>query len=179
MTQSYANQKRYHIQKKIEKEDVFIMLPWKDYTAASNELTPAAMKLFMYLAKNQDGYEFWFSSKDYCQTFKLADSTFRKAKKELLDLGYLKESDNNHVYFNTQPVFKETKEKLQKQLQELGEILRLEDYDSYQKLLLKTSEKHLKEIKDENLYKIEIKDLIQFAELAIKDKASSEIKNLL
>lgn len=42
------------------------MLPWKDYTAASNELTPAAMKLFMYLAKNQDGYEFWFSSKDYC-----------------------------------------------------------------------------------------------------------------
>lgn len=91
----------------------------------------------------------------------------------------MKESDNNHVYFNTQPVFKETKEKLQKQLQELGEILRLEDYDNYQKLLLKTSEKHLKEIEDENLYKIEIKDLIQFAELAIKDKASSEIKNLL
>lgn len=179
MNQSYANQKRYHIQKKIEKEDVFIMLSWKDYTSASKELTPAAMKLFMYLAKNQDGYEFWFSSKDYCQTFGLADSTFRKAKKELLDLGYLKEADHNHVYFNTQPVFKETKEKLQEEFQILAERLKIEDYNSYQELLLKTDEAHLKSIKDENVYKVAIKELIQFAENAIKMTANKEIRNLL
>jgi hypothetical protein len=35
----------------LDAEDTF-MLSWKDYTTAAKELSPAAMKLFMYLAKN-------------------------------------------------------------------------------------------------------------------------------
>lgn len=179
MIQSYANQKRYHIEKKIEKEDVFIMLSWKDYTTAAKELSPAAMKLFMYLAKNQDGYVFWFSSKDYCQTFDLADSTFRKAKKELLDKGYLKEKENNQVYFNTKPTFKETIESLKENFKQLGEQLKVEDMESYNNLIEETIKRNLKEIKDENLYKIEIKELIALGESMLKEVASKEIDNLL
>lgn len=63
---SYPNQKLYHIRKRIEEGDIFIMLKWEDYTAAARELSPSALNLFMYLAKNQDNYEFYFSSKDYC-----------------------------------------------------------------------------------------------------------------
>lgn len=179
MIQSYANQKRYHIEKKIEKEDVFIMLSWKDYTAAAKELSPAAMKLFMYLAKNQDGYTFWFSSKDYCQTFDLADSTFRKAKKELLDKGYLKEKDNNQVYFNTKPTFRDTIENLKIEFTEIGEQLKVENIDSYAALIEETKKKNLKAIEDENLYKITLKELISFAQDLLKETASKEIQNLL
>jgi hypothetical protein len=49
---SYANQKKYHINKKIEEGDVFVMLSWEQYIQASKELTPSGLKLYMYLAKN-------------------------------------------------------------------------------------------------------------------------------
>lgn len=155
------------------------MLSWKDYTAAAKDLTPAALKLFMYLAKNQDGYTFWFSSKDYCNTFDLADSTFRKAKKELLEKGYLKEKENNQVYFNTKAAFKETIENLKKDFTQLGEQLKIEDEKSYRELLEETQKKNLKEIKDEVLYKIAIKELIALGEEMLKEVASKEINNLL
>ena len=155
------------------------MLSWKDYTAAAKDLTPAALKLFMYLAKNQDGYTFWFSSKDYCNTFDLADSTFRKAKKELLEKGYLKEKENNQVYFNTKAAFKETIESLKKDFTQIGEQLKIEDEKSYHELLEETQKKNLKEIKDEVLYKIAIKELIALGEEMLKEVASKEINNLL
>ena len=162
----------------LDAEDTF-MLSWKDYTAAAKDLAPAALKLFMYLAKNQDGYVFWFSSKDYCNTFDLADSTFRKAKKELLEKGYLKEKENNQVYFNTKAAFKETIESLKKDFTQIGEQLKIEDEKSYHELLEETQKKNLKEIKDEVLYKIAIKELIALGEEMLKEVASKEINNLL
>lgn len=179
MSNSYANQKRYHIEKRIEKEDVFIMLSWKDYTSAANELSPAAMKLFMYLAKNQDGYTFWFSSKDYCDTFNLADSTFRKAKKELLDKGYLKEKNSNQVYFNSSGAFKETKESLQEHLKEVTSTLRAASNEQYIEVVKKLTEAKLKEIEDENVYKIKIKEMIDFAESLLAEETNKEFNNLL
>lgn len=64
---SYANQYQCTIHKKInKKKDVFLMLRWEDYTNAGIDLSKSALNLYMYLAKNIDGYTFFLSSKDYC-----------------------------------------------------------------------------------------------------------------
>ena len=84
---SFPNQKLYIINKKIQEGDIFIMLKWEDFCRAADELSPSALKLYMYLAKNKDGYEFYFSSKDFCQLFNIVDKTYRNAKNELIFKG--------------------------------------------------------------------------------------------
>jgi hypothetical protein len=51
--------------------------------------------------------------------------------------------------------------------------------ESYNNLIEETIKRNLKEIKDENLYKIEIKELIALGEAMLKEVASKEIDNLL
>ena len=155
------------------------MLKWEDYTAAARELSPSALNLYMYLAKNQDNYELWFSSKDYCKTFDVVDKTFRNAKNELLRKGYLKEGENNHIYFDTCGGYKETKENLKEELKDLSERLKIEDASRYSKLIEIMTEAKLKMIKDENVYKIEIKKIISFAKDLLKEISKSEIDGLL
>lgn len=176
---SYPNQKLYHIRKRIEEGDIFIMLKWEDYTAAARELSPSALNLFMYLAKNQDNYEFYFSSKDYCQTFDVVDKTFRNARNELINKGYLKEGDGNHVYFDAKGFQKEGKKELNEKLVELGKILSAKDNDRYNKVYEMLQKANLKEIKDEKLYIIKIKEIISFTEDLIKEISENEFSNLL
>lgn len=176
---SYANQKKYHINKKIEEGDVFAMLSWEQYIQASKELTPSGLKLYMYLAKNQDGYTFYFSSKDYCETFGVTDKTYRNARMELFTHGYLCEGDNNNVYFSSAGAYKETKEKLQEELKRLGEQLTIKDIKSSNKLKEEMAAAGLKDIKDEAEYKKKIKELIVFAEEMLRDISDSEMSGLL
>jgi CRISPR/Cas system-associated protein Csm6 len=155
------------------------MLKWEDYTAAARDLSPSALNLYMYLAKNQDNYELWFSSKDYCKTFDVVDKTFKNAKNELLRKGYLKEGENNHIYFDACGGYKETKENLKEELKNLSERLKIEDASRYSKLIEIMTEAKLKTIKDENVYKIEIKKIISFAKDLLKEISKSEIDGLL
>lgn len=155
------------------------MLKWEDYTAAARDLSPSALNLYMYLAKNQDNYELWFSSKDYCKTFDVVDKTFRNAKNELLRKGYLKEGENNHIYFDSCGGYKETKESLKEELKNLSERLKVEDESRYSKLIEIMTEAKLKTIKDENVYKIEIKKIISFAKDLLREISKSEIDGLL
>lgn len=155
------------------------MLKWEDYTAAARDLSPSALNLYMYLAKNQDNYELWFSSKDYCKTFDVVDKTFRNAKNELLRKGYLKEGENNHIYFDSCGGYKETKENLKEELKNLSERLKVEDESRYSKLIEIMTEAKLKTIKDENVYKIEIKKIISFAKDLLREISKSEIDGLL
>ena len=175
---SYPNQKLYHIKKKIEDGDIFIMLGWEDYIAAAKELSPSALNLYMYLAKNQDNYELWFSSKDYCKTFNVVDKTYRNARNELLRKGYLKEAENNHVFFDSKGGYKETKENLQEELKSLGERLKVEDEKRYMKLMEVLKDAKLKEIHEEVIYKIEIKKVISFAQDLLREISQSEFEGL-
>ena len=52
---SYPNQKLFIINKKIEEGDVFIMLKWNDFCMAAEELSPSALKLYMYLFRKAFG----------------------------------------------------------------------------------------------------------------------------
>lgn len=176
---SYPNQKLYHIRKRIEEGDIFIMLKWEDYTAAARELSPSALNLYMYLAKNQDNYEFYFSSKDYCQTFNVVDKTFRNARNELINKGYLKEGNNSHVYFDAKGFKKEGKKELNEKLVELGKTLSAKDKDRYEKVYEMLEKSGIKDIKDDNLYMIKIKEIISFAEDLIKEISENEFTNLL
>ena len=155
------------------------MLKWEEYTAAAKELSPSALNLYMYLAKNQDNYNLWFSSKDYCQTFDVVDKTYRNARNELLRKGYLKEGENNHVYFDSSGRYKETKENLISELKEIGSRLKTQDEERYAKLTEVLREANLKEIEDETLYKIEIKKVISFAQDLLVEISQSEIGGLL
>lgn len=175
---SYPNQKLYHIRKKIEEGDIFIMLKWEDYTAAARDLSPSALKLYMYLAKNQDNYELWFSSKDYCQTFGVVDKTYRNAREELFKKGYLKEGESNHVYFDAAAGYKETKENLQTELKKIAEQLKADNVERYNKFIEELIAAKLKEIQDEVVYKIEIKKLISFGKDLIRETALSDIQGL-
>ena len=159
-------------------ENVF-KIRWEDYTAAARNLSPSALNLYMYLAKNQDNYEFYFSSKDYCQTFDVVDKTFRNARNELLKKGYLKEGENNHVYFDSRGSYGETKESLNKRLLELGETLKVQDEKRYNKVYEELKKAKLKDIKDENLYMIKVKEIIGFAEDMLKEISVNEFKNLI
>lgn len=176
---SYPNQKLYTIHKKIEEGDIFIMLRWEEYCAAAKELSPSALNLYMYLAKNKDGYEFFFSSKDYCQTFGVVDKTYRNAKTELINKGYLREEEKNKVQFSSSATFKETKETLQKELMRLTGLLKIQDENVYNDFLDKVTDAKLKQIDNENIYKNEIKKLICFVEDLLKEFARKDINNLI
>ena len=155
------------------------MLRWEEYTAAAKELSPSALNLFMYLAKNQDKYELWFSSKDYCNTFNVTDKTFRNARKELLTKGYLKEGENNNVYFNSAGAYKETIENLKEELKQIASEIKTENEDRYQDFVKATQEAKLRETKDELVYKSKAKNLISFGKDILRDIASSQIDGLL
>lgn len=155
------------------------MVKWEDYTAAARNLSPSALNLYMYLAKNQDNYELWFSSKDYCQTFNVVDKTYRNARNELLKKGYLKEGENNHVYFDAAGGYMETKEKLGEELKEIGGQLQEKDINRYNKLYETLAKANLKEIKDETLYIVEIKKIISFGKDLLREVSNSEIDGLL
>lgn len=166
-----------HINKNIDGE--IFEVSWEDYCAAARELSPSALNLYMYLAKNKDGYEFFFSSKDYCDTFKVVDKTFRNAKNELINKGYLREESKNRVNFSSSAAFKETKDNLQEKLKELNSKIKLLDESIYNDFLEKVAAANLPKIQDSNIYKIEIKKLISFAEDILKEFSEREISKLL
>lgn len=155
------------------------MVNWQDYIAAAKELSPSALNLFMYLAKNQDKYEFWFSSKDYCETFSVTDRTFRNARRELLDKGYLKEGKNNHTYFDASGAYKESIESLKNRIVELGTRIQVISEDralDYKKAL---SEANIKSIQDEFVLKKQLKELVSFGEDILREITEGDFKNLL
>lgn len=156
------------------------MVKWSDYITASKELSPAGLKLYMYLAKNQDGYILNFSSKDYCETFGVVDKTFRNARAELLQRGYLKEDkEGRNVYFDATGAYKETKESLQQELKNLYDRINLLSEKDGDELRVVMGQAKLKEITNENEYKSEIKKVISFAEEMLIILSSQAFKNLI
>lgn len=176
---SYPNQYKIIIEKKIEKEDIFIMLSWKEYCQAAKELSPSALNLFMYLAKNQDGYEFWLSPKDYYTTFGVTEKTYRNAKRELIDKGYLKEKDTNKITFNSRGAFKRTKESVKEELKRLYVLLQQESPDSLCELKDQMMKIGLHGTKDDDIYISKAQECINFAEDLIKNFSEKEFNNLV
>lgn len=80
--------------------------------AAGKLQSSAGFKLYMYLAKNQDKYQFALSSKDFIQWSGQGITAYNTAFKELKDEGYLVETDKNRFTFYDKPQKTEPEEKI-------------------------------------------------------------------
>lgn len=59
------------------------------FEAMQNLKSLCGFKLYMYLAKNQNNYEFALSSQDFCESAGCSMSAYNTAFKELVEKGYL------------------------------------------------------------------------------------------
>lgn len=95
---SYPNQNKVHINKR-HWEGHYLMIGFEEIQQAANELTHSGLKLYLYLAQNKDDYEFWLSPKDVMSHYKMSESSFNRAKAELIDKGYLVKEGNTYQFF--------------------------------------------------------------------------------
>jgi hypothetical protein len=75
---------------------------------AAIDLKAGAFKLWVYFAKNQDGYEFALSSKSVADEFGIKIDQYNSAIKELMEKGYLIQESGNKYSFNEIPVIGKT-----------------------------------------------------------------------
>ena len=62
-------------------------------------LKPNAFKLWCYMAKNQNNYTFALSCEDACRFCKMSAPTYKTSVKELIEVGYLVNTNGNHYDF--------------------------------------------------------------------------------
>lgn len=86
------------------KESVYAQ---KDYLKVANNILEVAMynlkgnsfKLWVYFTDNAEGYTMDLYPVDFCTKAKVSDSTYRRAFEDLLEKGYLRQSDkDSNVY---------------------------------------------------------------------------------
>lgn len=103
---------------KYKKEGIkFMYIGINEIREAAINLTPSALKLYLYFAENEDEWQFNLSPKNFQKVYGVAESTYRKAKQELVDKGYIVEKEHNHFEFYTSPAearisFSELREEL-------------------------------------------------------------------
>jgi len=103
---SYPNQDMVTIHK--ERYDAnFLQVGIDEWTTAFNTLKPGSFGLYLYLCGNKEGYRLALSSAAVQHALGYSDSTYRRAKKELIEKGYLVVSERSpHVmdFFPTPPI---------------------------------------------------------------------------
>ena len=83
---------------------------------ACKDLNAGALKLWIYLSKNQDGYTFALSPSDIKEKFNMGKTQYDNARKELLEKGYIViERGRYYKFYETPPNI--TEEELQAKYQ--------------------------------------------------------------
>ena len=72
--------------------------------AAARDLKYSSMILWLYLSRNQNGYELALSPKDVEETMGLSERTYRTCKNELMEKGYLVQVKGNRYMFYEKPL---------------------------------------------------------------------------
>lgn len=91
-------------------KNVYLKLNIEALQNASLNLKPSTLKVWLYFAKNQDGYEFDLSSVAVCNFCNICDKTYKTAIKELMEKKYLVQREKNVYDFYEFPIeFKEPK----------------------------------------------------------------------
>ena len=72
-------------------------------SAACRNLNESEFKLWIYLNKNADGYSFDLSPADFSNWSGVSESSYKRAKKGLVDKGYLVETGKSHYAFYEMP----------------------------------------------------------------------------
>jgi len=103
---TFPNQDKVTIHK--ERYDAnFLQVGIDEWMTAFNNLKPGTFGLYLYLCGNKEGFHLALSSAAVQHALGYSDSTYRRAKKELIDKGYLIVSErSSHImdFFPTPPV---------------------------------------------------------------------------
>lgn len=87
-----------------EKGMKFMLVGIDEIREAATTLSPSALKLYLYFVENENGWEFALSPQDFLNTYKISESSYRNAKKELIEKGYIIEREKNHFEFTSSPL---------------------------------------------------------------------------
>lgn len=98
------NQKVVKVEKQETKGKIFSQIEMDALEAAGRDLDAGAFKLWVYFAKNQNGYEFALSSKHVEENFGIKIKQYNNAVKTLEEKGYLVNTKGNNYMFYEIPV---------------------------------------------------------------------------
>ena len=105
------NQKTIKVQKEIcDSQHLYAAINLNALQTAMIDLKGETLKLWLYMAKNQDNYTFALSFVDAVKWGVGSKSSYDRAVKELIAKGYLVETSSNHYTFYELP--KENKEEI-------------------------------------------------------------------
>lgn len=99
---TYPNQRTIHINREPARVD-FLGINNETWKAASRDLRPPALLLYLYLAANADNYMFALSPAAVRQEIGMARSTYHDQFHILVDKGYLVPSHGNTFEFYERP----------------------------------------------------------------------------
>lgn len=105
MTVSSSEKQKIIIVKKAEvgKDDLYTKINLDAIEEAMKILKGNCFKLWMYIAKNKDQYQFALSCVDFCRSANVTKPTYLGAVKELVDKGYLvpskEEPTNLYIFY--------------------------------------------------------------------------------
>lgn len=98
--ETVPNQKTVNVQKETcNKEHKYSMYNLDALQHAMIDLKGEALKLWLYIGKNQDGFTFALSKVDAIKWGIGSKSSYDRAVKELIEKGYLVEKTKNHYDF--------------------------------------------------------------------------------
>ena len=96
---SVANQKVVNVNKEpCDTKNIYARINIEAIQNAINDLKPSTFKIWMYFAKNQEGYEFELSSVAVCGFCSVSDKTYREGIKEMIAKRYLIQNGSGNCY---------------------------------------------------------------------------------
>ena len=99
MPAKYPNQKHITVFKEpCSSKNIYAMINIEAMKNAAQQLKPAAFKLWMYFAKNQQHYELDLSSKGVESEFGMKKDMYDNAVHELIDKGFLILQQGKTIY---------------------------------------------------------------------------------
>ena len=102
MPKSFPHQKWIKVHKP-KVTDRFLQIAHSDWMTANKTLTPFGLQLYLYLASNNDNYEFALSPADAEERAGIKSTSFHKYMKILEEEGYLVWKHGNVFDFYTSP----------------------------------------------------------------------------
>lgn len=100
---TYPNQRTVRIHREAVKSD-FLGIKNENWQAASRDLGPHGLRLYLYLAANADGFNLALSPADARQKVGIPRSTYGDQFQVLLDKGYLVQNHGNTYDFYEVPM---------------------------------------------------------------------------
>lgn len=118
------NQKEVKVNKEpCNKNNIYAAINLQAMEQAAINLDAPSFKLWVYFAKNQNGYEFALSSKDVADTFGMKRDQYNRAIEKLIAGGYLVEMGGSKWSFNELAPQAAPEEKIKVSLQESATTL--------------------------------------------------------